>query len=99
MIGKRTAGFVCFCQAELNPQDEMRFKDHIAYCRAFQENSPITKFFNGLKIDRLGLEELQIIKSEMELKLEELRNYIDIKKCTTVLYPTVKTLFSHWRQV
>ena len=78
MIGTKSPNFHCFCKAELNPRDEMHFKEHIAYCRPFQENSPITKFFNGLKIDRLGVEELQIIKSELELKLEELRNYIDI---------------------
>jgi len=40
----------------------------------------MTKFFNGLKIERLTLEELQILKCEMELKLKEIEFNIDMKR-------------------
>ena len=39
----------------------------------------MTKFINGLKVDRLSQEELKILKCEMELKLEEIRTYIEIR--------------------
>jgi len=79
MIGKNSNTFKCFCKQEVNVDDVDSFKNHIVLCSDFQAKSPMTKFINGLKVDRLSQEELKILKCEMELKLEEIRTYIEIR--------------------
>jgi len=71
--------FTCFCKNQFNPKEDENFKNHLLLCRAFQEYSPITQFFNGLKMDRLPLDDLFIIKCELELKLQEVQTYIEIQ--------------------
>jgi len=80
MMGRQPQPFMCFCRKTFNLNDEYAFKDHLLLCKAFQDKSPITKFFNEVKFDQRSLEELQIIKCELELKIEEVRTYIDIQK-------------------
>ena len=80
MIGKTSNLFKCFCRNNIDINNSSDFKNHINLCSEFQSKSPMTKFFNGLKIDRLSTEELQILKCEMELKLEEVRFNIDMKR-------------------
>ena len=79
MIGKDNS-FRCLCKQniELYPTDS--FKNHIIICQDFQLKSPLTKCINQFKIDRLSVEELTVMKCEMEIKLEEIKQYLEIKK-------------------
>ncbi len=79
MLGRQGQSFTCFCNSHLDPQEESSFKQHIVLCQQFQRNSPITQFFNSINFDQRSLEELFIIKSELELKLEEVKTYIEIQ--------------------
>jgi len=83
MIGRMTQpyqAFNCFCREAFDPSDEIRFKKHIILCKEFQKHSPITQFFNNMKLDQLTLLDLQIIRAELELKLEEVRTYAEIQE-------------------
>ncbi len=80
MIGKTSNLFKCFCRSNVDTNNPTEFKNHISLCNEFQAKSPLTKFVNGLKIDRLSLEELQILKCEMELKLNEIEFNLEMKR-------------------
>lgn len=80
MIGKNSFSFKCFCKTQIDIFPAEEFKNHIWACIDFQNKSPLSKVINGFHLDRLSDEELNMLKCELEIKLDEIKQRLEDKK-------------------